>query len=177
MSADGMKTMVAAGLGAWLMGSLAIAFVATQNFRAVERLLRGASGRPELAERLERAGTAEARLLLRHLASEMNRFYFRAWGWSQLILALLVLAGMWGGGTEDRFARGAVLAMLGIVLLGVFYLTPEVVAIGRRLDFVPRDPSSPDVARFWRLHTAYTLLDLAKLGLGALVLIRLARPF
>jgi len=176
MSAEGAKTIVAALLGAWLMGSLAIAFVATHNFRAVDRVLRGASDRPELSTRLERLGATDARMLLRHLASEMNRFYFRAWGWGQLVLALLVLVGLWGGGIPDRLVRGLVLTMLGIILVAAFYITPEVVAIGRRLDFAPRDPPPPDFARFWRLHTAYTLLDLAKLGIGVLALIRLARP-
>jgi len=170
-----MKTLVAAVLGAWLLGSLAIAFVATQNFRTVDRVLRSASERPELAERLKRVGTTDARLLLRHLASEMNRFYFRAWGWGQLLLALVALAGLWGGGIRDRLVQGSVLVMLAIVLVAVLHLTPEVVAIGRRLDFAPRDPPPPDFARFWRLHTTYTLLDLVKLGVGAIALFRLAR--
>ncbi|MCS6815762.1 MAG: hypothetical protein N2443_00770 [Blastocatellia bacterium] len=170
-----MKTLIIATLGAWLMGSLAIAFVATQNFRAVERVLRAASGQPELARYIERLGAAEARTLLRHLASEMNRFYFQVWGWSQLFLALVVLVGLWGGGIHDRIAQGLVLVMIAIVLVAVLYLTPEVMAIGRRLDFVPRDPPPPDFARFRRLHAAYTLLDLVKLGMGAIVLFRLAR--
>ncbi len=170
-----MKTLVAAVLGAWLFGSLAIAIVATQNFRAVDRVLRSASERPELAERLKRVGAADARLLLRYLASEMNRFYFRAWGWGQLLLALVALAGLWGGGIRDRVVQGSVLLMVALVLIAVLHLTPEVVAIGRRLDFAPRDPPPPDFARFWRLHMAYTLLDFAKLGVGVVALLRLAR--
>ncbi len=170
-----MKTLVAAVLGAWLLGSLVIAFIATQNFRTVDRVLRGASERPELAERLKRVGTADARLLLRHLASEMNRFYFRAWGWSQLLLALVALVGLWGGGIHDRVVRGSVLVMVAIVLIAALHITPEVVTIGRRFDFAPRDPPPPDFARFWRLHMAYTLLDFVKLGMGVVALFRLAR--
>jgi hypothetical protein len=65
--------------------------------------------------------------------------------------------------------------MLALVLVAIFALTPEITAIGRRLDFAPRNPPPPELARFWRFHTLYTLLDLAKMGLGLLALIRLAR--
>ncbi len=170
-----MKVLVAALLGAWLMGSVAVAFVATQNFRTVDRVLRAASGQADLARRLEPLGATEARALLRHLASEMNRFYFRAWGWGQVGLALLILGGLWGGGLHDRLARLCVAVMLALVLVTVWPITPEIIALGRRLDFAPRQPPPPEYARFWRWHTAYTLLDLVKLGLGVVALLRLAR--
>jgi hypothetical protein len=184
-----MRVFIAALLGAWLMGNVAMAVVATQNFRAVDRVLRAAAGSAgslrdphiarsapsELIRLMERLPAAEARMLLRYLASEMNRFYFRIWGWGQLLLALLTLGGLWAGGVEDRVVHASVVAMLALVLVAVFALTPEITAIGRRLDFAPRNPPPPEFARFWRFHTLYTLLDLAKMGLGLLALIRLAR--
>ncbi len=170
-----MRMLVAAVLGAWLMGNVALAVVATQNFRAVDRVLRTAAEPSELARRLERLSAVEARELLRYLASEMNRFYFRIWGWSQLLLALLTLGGLWMGGVQDHWVRASVVAMLALVLVAVLFLTPEITALGRRLDFAPRNPPPPEFARFWRLHTLYTLLDLAKMGLGVLALFRLAR--
>ncbi len=175
MRGEGREVLPVIVLSAWLMGSLVIAFVATQNFRAVDRVLQAAPDHPELARQIERMGATDVRLLLRHLASEMNRFYFRAWGWSQLLLALLLLGGLWRSGWPDRVVSGSVLAMLAIVLVFVFSLTPAIVAMGRQLDFAPRNPPPPSYAHFWRLHMAYTLLDLVKMGLGVLSLIRLVR--
>ena len=51
-------------------------------------------------------------------------------------------------------------------------------AMGRSLDFVPRDPPPPAMATFGLLHAAYTVLELLKGGaalLAAAWLIRRGR--
>ena len=59
--------------------------------------------------------------------------------------------------------------MLAIVVLMLAYLTPQIVSLGRALDFVPRDPPPPGMSRFWVLHAAYTSLEMIKLLVGAVV--------
>ena len=59
--------------------------------------------------------------------------------------------------------------MLGIVVLMLAYLTPQIVSLGRSLDFVPRDPAPPGMQRFWILHAAYTSLEMLKLVVGLVV--------
>ena len=46
-------------------------------------------------------------------------------------------------------------------------ITPQILAVGRSIDFVPRDPPPPAVATFGVLHAAYTLLELAKCAAAA----------
>ena len=54
-----------------------------------------------------------------------------------------------------------------------FYVVPETIRLGRLMDFVPREPPPPEAAPFWRLHGAYTALDMLKflLGLAAGILL------
>lgn len=159
-------------MGAWMMGSVTMAFVATQNFRAVDRILT-APADADLQRKLEGLSWEDARMILRHLASEMNRFYFRVWEGTQLILGGLVLMLLITSGRSDALARTLVVMMLAIVVVLIVFLTPQIVTLGRSLDFVSRTPPPPQYARFWRFHITYTLLDLLKLLLGAVVLARL----
>jgi hypothetical protein len=146
--------------------------VATQNFRIVERLL----AMPELgfAERLQTLPPEEVRLVMRYQASEVNRLFFHRWGMAQLGLAA-VLTVLAFAGPADRWLRGAILLMLLIAVAEQLALVPDTIRLGRALDFAPRDPAPPEAARFWRLHTAYTLLDTGKLLLGVFAAVRLLR--
>jgi hypothetical protein len=123
-----------------------------------------------------RAGGAEltpgqTRLVLRHTASEINRTYFRAYGWAQIVLGVLLLALLVKQTPRDTTSLVIVGAMVVIVIPLTFYVTPEIIELGRRIDFVPRDPAPPEMGRFGMLHGAFTVLDGLKLvaGLGLLV--------
>ncbi len=113
--------------------------------------------------------------MLRYLASELNRFYFYVWGWVQLILG----AGCFAIAALKLRQKKLVIgfsSMLAVVAVMAFYVTPEIIEVGRSLDFVPREPPPPGMAAFGRLHAAYSILDLAKLLTGvwmAVVLVRL----
>ena len=68
--------------------------------------------------------------------------------------------------------------MLVLVALLAFWLTPQITAVGRGIDFIPRDPPPPAVATFGVLHAAYTSLELLKCAaaVGAAAwLVRLSR--
>lgn len=144
-------------LGAWLGTLVASWVVAGVNFRTADRV---ASAEGEVAERLGAVPSPDRRLVFRHMAGEINRWMFRAWGPSQLVLGLVALSLAWAGG-------GSVRLLLGIALLigiGQFGLSGAIVDLGRSVDFVPR-PLPPDVGkRFGMLHAAYVLLDFAKAG-------------
>jgi hypothetical protein len=55
------------------------------------------------------------------------------------------------------------------------WLQPEITAVGRGLDFVPREPAPPALSRFWVLHGAYTVLELVKLLIGVVVTVWMGR--
>jgi hypothetical protein len=158
-------------LGAWLGASLFMVMVATQNFRAVDRLL--ASPAPEAAERIQALGGRDAaRMFLRHHSSELNRFYFATWEWAQVALGLALLLALWRLGVADRLLC---LAMLAIVLTGRWLLTPEITLVGRAIDWISPAASHPQRDYFWKLHGIYSFLEVTKQLLGLTLTIRLLR--
>jgi hypothetical protein len=151
------RTALALVLGGWVSGTLFMWFVATQNFAAVDRILAA----PPAAFHSITASldAAQAREVLRYEASELNRLYFDRWGYAQVLLALLGVALAWKGG---RRLRAGVLVAAVIVVGLQFYVVPETIRIGRSIDFQPRQPETARQAEFWRLHNAYTGLDMLK---------------
>jgi hypothetical protein len=174
-------------MGAWLMGSVAMSVVATENFYTVDRLL-AAPSNGSFSSMVQTLGPAASRELLRYLSSELNRLYFQMWNMAQLVLGGLALWLVFesftrvprdtapGPGTDSsRLAVKGIVAMLATVVLMLVYLTPAIVSLGRDLDFVPRDPAPPGMSRFWVLHAAYTSLEMVKLLVGILVAFWIAR--
>src|SRR5271154_5230083 len=76
-------------LGAWLFGSLSIAYVATQNFDAVDQVMKNPP--PAAAKMIQTLGDDNARHLLRHLAGEENRSYFETWELAQLFIGVALI--------------------------------------------------------------------------------------
>ena len=85
-----MRGLILALLGGWIAGTLILAGVATQNFRMIDRLLAGPT--PEFSSAIAPLGHDQARVVFRHLAAELNRLYFGAWGLIQLALSVAILA-------------------------------------------------------------------------------------
>jgi hypothetical protein len=160
------------GMGAWLSGTVLVSVVAAQNFYTVDRLLAG-SPNSAFSSVVADLGQPQTRDVLRYLASELNRLYFQLWNITQLALGLLVLWLI--GRAPSAKARWGIAGMLGLVALMMAWLTPEIVSVGRSLDFVPRDPSPPGMQRFWILHGAYTLLEGVKLVTGVIVTVWIAQ--
>jgi hypothetical protein len=174
-------------MGAWLMGSVAMSVVATENFYTVDRLL-AASSNGRFGAMVQTLGAAASRELLRYLSSELNRLYFQMWNVAQLVLGGLALWLVFESFTRvpqdtapgprmdsSGLAVKGIVAMLATVVLMLVYLTPAIVSLGRELDFVPRDPAPPGMSRFWVLHAAYTSLEMINLLVGILVAFWIAR--
>ena len=161
-------------LGAWLAGCLFMDMVATQNFRSVDRLL--ASPAPQLAGRIQAMGGHDAaRMILRHQVSEQNRWYFESWERIQIGLGAALFFVLLFGAIPHRFMLLLTLLMLGIVLIMRFWLTPEIVRLGRAMDFVPAGASFDGRTRFWMFHGMYSATELIKLGLGITLAVLLVR--
>ena len=154
-------------MGVWVAGSAMTAIVATQNFYTIDRLLAG-SPSGAFHDAVSRLGEPQARDLLRYLSSELNRLYFQLWNGAQMLIGVLALW-LLAGSPSARRARIGILGMLAVVVLMLAYLTPQIVSVGRGLDFVPRDPAPPELGRFWILHGVYTSLEMVKLTAGFLV--------
>jgi len=158
-----LRTAMSFLLGAWLLGTILVAFIAAENFWIIDRLL-ATSLHPVFHETVSLLPVGEARALLRYLASEQNRFFFMWWGWAEAVLgiALLAMAARSGSG---RLLLGFAL-MLALVASTQLYLTPRIVEVGRSLDFIPRELPPPNLRTFGMLHAAYSAVDLLKLLAG-----------
>jgi hypothetical protein len=147
-------------LGGWIAGSLFMILVATQNFRSVDRLLSAPAG---ASAQIERMGHDEARTFLRYQVSEQNRWYFETWEKIQLGLGLALLAVTL---RQGRIAWALAAAMFALLLAQRFWITPEIVRIGRLIDFVPQ---ATERVTFWIFHGVYSAVELTKLALGLFV--------
>ena len=169
-----MKIGLALILGAWLAGSLMIAGVATKNFFIIDDMLHSPATHSGFQKDVAQLGADESRTLLRYFSSELNRFYFKAWGWIDLgmVSAMLLLAGL--GSRRKKFLI-ATSILFALTLITTFYLTPQIVDVGRTLDFVPRIPPPPDLKQFGYFHAAYSTLDMIKLLIGIGMVVELYR--
>jgi hypothetical protein len=143
--------------GGWMAGSLFMILVATQNFRSVDRLLAAPAS---AASQIEKLGRDQARAFLRYQVSEQNRWYFQTWEKIQLALGIALLAATF---RQSRILLGLAAAIFALLLAERFYLTPEIVRLGRLIDFAPQ---APERSAFWTFHGAYSSIELAKLALG-----------
>ena len=164
-------------LGSWLTGSVFMAWIATENFRGVDRLL----AQPNPVAQLEfktlesdrNFGAGAARLLLRYQVSEQNRFYFESWEFVQMALGSLLFFFLLFGTREDKYSLAGVLLMVVLVAVQRFLLTPDLTVLGRNLDFVPLADTVEERGRFWMLHNAYSGVELVKWAVGLFLASRL----
>src|SRR5580658_414432 len=77
-------------LGALLLGSLFMGFVATENFRTANEILK--SPPPQAEKMIQQLGEENSRLLLRYQAGEENRLFFETWETAQIVLGLFLAA-------------------------------------------------------------------------------------
>ena len=160
-------------LGLWLGGSLVVGAVTSYNFAGFADLF---ERNPALAAQAAfDPADAEAKktsLLWVH-ASELNRVFFEAWNRTQLVLGALalVLALLSRSG---RLVPSLLFLALLLVAVVHFGIEPQVVELGRQLDFAPRTPPPPQVEPFQRLHTLYFSAELLRLGIVTLAAVWLA---
>jgi hypothetical protein len=156
-------------LSAWLVATPFMWFAATQSFATADRILRSAN--PQFLEATKGMAEGQTRVVLRHLASEINRAYFWGYGLAQVVFGGALLLLLWRETPRDSLGFGVVCAMVGLVLILTLVITPMIVSLGRSIDFVPRNPPPPVMPRFWALHGAFTGLDGVKFlaGLGLLI--------
>lgn len=169
--------LICFALGAWITGGFFMTWVATEGFRGADRLL----GEPNPTARLQfktldaqqNSGPNAARMLLRYQVSEQNRFYFESWEIVQVVLGSLLFFFMLFGTREDKYSLVGVLLMLSVTMVQRFLLTPEIVVLGRAMDFARDDAVSPQYGRFWMLHKAYVSVELTKWAIGLIAAGRL----
>ena len=150
-------------LGLWFAGLVLVSYVATHNFQRVDQIL----ARPgaEYASKLAPLTHAEARMVLRHQAAELNRDYFGSFEQVELVVGLLLCAALFSLQNLRTPWRLLGLAILALTLFSHFALTPDITNIGRKLDFLDPAAQTPERTRFWQLHGVYSGVELSKMAL------------
>lgn len=151
--------------GCLILGNLFMIFVATQNFATVDRVL--ATPPQEARQMFQTLGPENARLLLRYLVGEENQLFFTSWELAQIALGALLTAVLLLS-VKSRLLAGMAGAMLIIALFQHFRVTPEMIALGRMVDF-GGGKGSAAYSQFWRLHGLYGVLEVVKLALLTVV--------
>lgn len=160
-------------LGVWLMGTVCVSVVAMQDFYTIDRLLAD-PGNATFAEMVEQIGHNQSRNFLRYLASELNRLYFRLWNFVQFGIGGFAFWLVLGIPQASR-VKWLIVGMLVTVALLTLWITPQILLVGRSLDFVPRDPVPPNMRIFGFLHAVYTILEILKFATGVLGVIWIFR--
>lgn len=147
--------------GGWVVLTISVGYVATANFSQLE------PERMRNAETvLRHMGDPEAKArTLRYVASELNRHFFSVYGRANLTLAAVTLVLFSTSGRKTRWRTVALMTCFGIAAVGVLYLTPTLIDLGRQIDFVPREPASEAVRQFYLFHGLNEGLELLKLVL------------
>ena len=164
------QVLAVAILSAWIMSTLCMWFAATRSFATVESVLKRSE--PPLVETTKPLGEASTRVVLRYMASEINRTLFWGYGALQIALGAILFLLLWWQKPRHAVDVGVVAAMLALSVILTLVITPLLVSIGRGIDFLPRNPPPPVMPRFWALHGSFTGLDGVKLLAGIGLLIR-----
>jgi hypothetical protein len=150
-------------LGIWLGVSVFMDFTATQNFQNVSRIMNTLDLR--VLEGAKPVGGMEsARLLLRYAAGEANRYLFEQWESTELGIGVLIILALLFSRKYQKFAMSVCAAMLAIVAVQRFKVTPAITAWGRAIDFTG---ATSEHFKFY--HALYGYLEIGKLVLGLMV--------
>jgi hypothetical protein len=128
-------------LGAWIMGSLFMIFVATQNFQMADAF-----------------ANAEAHAVGHEMAGRLNQLFFVDWERAELLLGLILAALAWFG---VRSVSLALLTTASLALVAVQHLlvTPRMLSLSQHLD------NAAMAGEFGRLHAMYGISEVVKLVL------------
>jgi hypothetical protein len=164
------RRLAALVLGVWLGGGIFADVAVIQNFQTVDRFLADPGSVLSAAE-LGRIGHERERALLRRNAGEENNFIFENWERAELAFGAVLLLVLALGGRPDKLMLGLTVAMIIIVAVQHFYLSPTVTDLGRQIADLP--PSDPINNRFWTFHGVYSGSEILKLAIGAVLALRL----
>ena len=165
------RRLAALIIGMWLGAGIFADVAVTQNFQTVDRFLAQPASISAAAE-LNKIGRTRERAILRRNAAEENNAIFENWERVELVIGCLLLAVLLFGSRPNKYMLAAALAMLAIVSVQHFFLSPEVTDLGRKLADLPAN--DPLVPKFWTFHGIYSGSEILKLVVGFGLALRLS---
>jgi hypothetical protein len=150
-------------LGMWLAGGFMVFWITSRNAGSADHLL---SDDPAVIVMVRSLGSSTGRALLRHQGSELNRELTEDWETAQLFIAIFFFAFLLLGTRERKSSLALAFFMLLLLLPQRFYLTPQLAALTRPMDFAPDGTAAAGNARLNMLNLIYTGTELMKWTAG-----------
>lgn len=132
-------------LGCWILGSLFMMFVATENFKIADA-----------------AQDAHTRQLFRVMAGQANQTFFVTWEIAQIAISI-ALTGLFFFGVKRRLLASLAGGLFLLAVVQHFWVTPEMISLTSQLD----TPTS--AARFATLHALYGITEVLKLLIASVI--------
>ena len=158
-------------IGAWLLGTLLMAFIPSQGLLSVDRFFSNPPS--QISKELDDVGPEVMRQILRFQATQHNRHILETWEIVQLGLGGALLATSLLTAHRSRIVSFCSIVMFLMVLVMYFYLTPILNALGRSVDFLPAGAAAQERDSFDFYSVWYRVLDILKALLGIVVTARL----
>ncbi|MFN7925798.1 MAG: hypothetical protein U0Q16_37200 [Bryobacteraceae bacterium] len=158
-------------LGGWLAGAIFCGWVASNNLTGVDRMMREASlqARKEFNE----IGLERTRRVFRFQAAELNRHYFNNWELVQMLLGVGLGITLLFATNGNKLVMALCTAMFLIVVVQHFTITPQMIDLGRGLDFDGGNTQSAERQSFRGMHELYSYLEVVKVLIGVGLAVRL----
>lgn len=144
----------------WLAGGLLFTWLVNENSYTVDRLLVQAD--PAATLRIKVLGASETGMLLRYEAAELTRHETYLWQFAQLALGAFFLFFLLFGTGEGKFSLTLALVLLLCTLVQTFIIGPEVVSLGKVIDFLPLAAAAGYRAKLLVMESAYFGVEIAK---------------
>lgn len=154
-----------------MVGCLLMGYVVSQNMQNVDRILNNPPG--PVAKDIEDLGSDITKMLLRFQASEVNRFLGDVWGVLQLGLGAAFLISAVLTSHRSKFLMIVSSAMILLVVLQMFWISPIMTQLGRSFDFLPLTAALKDRENYQSYRVWYVVFEFLKLLFGLALAIRL----
>ena len=161
-------------LGIWLAGSIVMTLIAADSANAAGRLLRNPSSAAAIP--IKAMGENEARIMLAYPVRQQARWWLEDWENVELVLGASFFFFLLFGTNEGKPVLFFTLGIYGLVLFQRFLTLPQLLYLGRLMDFVPVNAAVPERHQFTAIQTVFDGLEIFKvllqLALGAYLIVR-----
>ena len=146
-------------------------WVAMHNLASVDPILQQFDR--QLQREVKDLGYDRVQALLRFEAAELNRFYFYNWEWIQMFLGLVALVVLLDATNGSKLTLVVMTGILLLLLVQHFLVQPEVLELGRGLDFAASDQMLDERRAFKTYHAYYSSIEVMKFVLLAFIAVRM----
>lgn len=158
-------------IGAWLLGSLLMAFVSSQSDVNIERFFSNPPA--QVSKELDDVGPEVMRQILRFQASQHIRAISETWEVLQLGIGFALIATSLLTAHRSRIILAATAIMIAMTALQYFFLTPTLNALSRSYDFLPPTAALTERQNFNYHSVWYRVLEILKVIFALIITGRL----